>query len=72
MPRSLLRFTLVFLALTVVISCGALKTIDVIVPVEDVVKVPVVSSTPHGLWHGVKLLGVPARVQGFGMVMAKG
>jgi arylmalonate decarboxylase len=56
----------------VVISCGALKTIDVIVPVEDVVKVPVVSSTPHGLWHGVKLLGVPARVQGFGMVMAKG
>ena len=56
----------------VVVSCGALKTIDVIVPVEDVVKVPVVSSTPHGLWHGVKLLGVPAKVQGFGMVMAKG
>ena len=56
----------------VVISCGALKTIDVIVPVEAVVKVPVISSTPHGLWHGVKLLGVPARVQGFGMVMAKG
>jgi len=56
----------------VVISCGALKTIDVIVPVENIVKVPVVSSTPHGLWHGVKLLGVPAKVQGFGMVMAKG
>ena len=31
----------------------------------------VVSSTPHGLWHGVKLLGANARVQGFGMVMAK-
>jgi maleate cis-trans isomerase len=44
----------------------------VIVPVEDIVKVPVVSSTPHGLWHGVKLLGVPARVKGFGMVMANG
>ena len=56
----------------VVISCGAMKTIDVIVPVEEIVKVPVVSSTPHGLWHGVKLLGVPARVRGFGMVMAKG
>jgi arylmalonate decarboxylase len=56
----------------VVISCGALKTIDVIVPVEEAVKVPVVSSTPHGLWHGVKLLGVPAKVNGFGMVMAKG
>jgi arylmalonate decarboxylase len=56
----------------VVISCGALKTIDLIVPVEDAVKVPVISSTPHGLWHGVKLLGVPAKVKGFGMVMAKG
>jgi arylmalonate decarboxylase len=55
-----------------VISCGALKTIDVIVPVEDAIKVPVISSTPHGLWHGVKMLGVPARIQGFGMVMAKG
>ena len=56
----------------VVVSCGALRTIDLIVPVENAVKVPVISSTPHGLWHGVKLLGVPAKVQGFGMVMAKG
>jgi arylmalonate decarboxylase len=56
----------------VVISCGALKTIDVIVPVEEATRVPAISSTPHGLWHGVKLLGVPAKVQGFGMVMAKG
>jgi arylmalonate decarboxylase len=55
----------------VVISCGALKTIDLIVPVEDAIKVPVISSTPHGLWHGVKLLGVPAKIRGFGMVMAK-
>jgi arylmalonate decarboxylase len=54
-----------------VVSCGALQTLDLIVPVEDVIKVPVVSSTPHGLWHGVKLLGVNARVQGYGMVMAK-
>ena len=23
-----------------------------------VIKVPVISSTPHGLWHGVKMLGV--------------
>jgi len=56
----------------VVISCGALKTIDVIVPVEEAIKVPVISSTPHGLWHGVKLLGIPAKVKGFGMVMEKG
>jgi arylmalonate decarboxylase len=55
-----------------VISCGALKTIDLIVPVENVIKVPTISSTPHGLWHAVKMSGVRARVQGYGMVMAKG
>jgi arylmalonate decarboxylase len=55
-----------------VVSCGALRTLDLIAPVEDVIKVPVVSSTPHGLWHGVRMLGVNARVRGYGMVMAKG
>jgi arylmalonate decarboxylase len=54
-----------------VVSCGALRTLDLIVPVEDVIKVPVISSTPHGLWHGVKLLGVNAHVTGYGRVMAK-
>jgi arylmalonate decarboxylase len=53
-----------------VISCGALRTLQVIVPVEAVIRVPVVSSTPHGLWHGVKLLGVKPTVKGYGMVMA--
>lgn len=56
----------------VVVSCGALRTLELIVPLENSVEVPVISSTPHGLWHGVKLLGVPARVTGYGMVMAKG
>ena len=56
----------------VVVSCGALRTLELIVPLEDAVKVPVISSTPHGLWHGVKLLGVSAKVQGYGMIMAKG
>jgi len=56
----------------IVVSCGALRTLELIVPLEAAVKVPVVSSTPHGIWHGVKLLGIAARVQGYGMVMAKG
>ena len=54
-----------------VMSCGALRTLDVIVPLEGVIKVPVVSSTPHGLMNGVRLLGVAPRVKGFGMVFAK-
>jgi arylmalonate decarboxylase len=54
-----------------VVSCGALRTLDLIVPLENHIKVPVVSSTPHGLMNGVRLLGVNARVRGFGMVFAR-
>lgn len=54
-----------------VVSCGALRTLDLIVPLENHIKVPVVSSTPHGLMNGVRLLGVSPRVKGFGMVFAK-
>lgn len=54
-----------------VVSCGALRTLDLIVPLENKIKVPVVSSTPHGLMNGVRLLGVSPRAQGFGMVFAR-
>ena len=54
-----------------VVSCGALRTLGLIVPLENHIKVPVVSSTPHGLMNGVRLLGVSPRAQGYGMVLAK-
>ncbi len=54
-----------------VMSCGGLKTLDLIVPLENEIKVPVVSSTPHGLMNGVRLLGVSPRARGYGMVLAK-
>jgi arylmalonate decarboxylase len=54
-----------------VMSCGALKTLDLIVPLENELKVPVVSSTPHGLMNAVRLLGVSPRSKGFGMVLAR-
>jgi arylmalonate decarboxylase len=53
-----------------VMSCGGLRTLDVIVPLEHSINVPVVSSTPHGLWHCARMLGVKAPIQGFGIVMA--
>jgi arylmalonate decarboxylase len=55
-----------------VISCGALKTLDLIVPLEKRCKVPVVSSTPHALWASVRLLGLSGQVKGYGTVLAKG
>jgi arylmalonate decarboxylase len=53
-----------------VMSCGGLRTLDVIVPLESAIGVPVVSSTPHGLWHCARMLGVKNKIDGFGMVMA--
>jgi arylmalonate decarboxylase len=58
---------------SLLISCGGLKTLDLLAPLEKRLKVPVVSSQPHGLWNAVQLLiGVDARVQGYGSVLAKG
>lgn len=51
-----------------VLSCGALRTLDLILPLENRIRVPVVSSTPHGLMNGVRLLGISPRVHGFGAV----
>ncbi len=53
-----------------VLSCGGLRTLDVIVPLEQAIGVPVVSSTPHGLWHCARMAGVKHPIEGFGMVMA--
>jgi arylmalonate decarboxylase len=54
-----------------VVSCGALKTLDLIVPLEKQITVPVVSSTPHGLMNAVRLVGVSPRVKGFGKAFEK-
>jgi arylmalonate decarboxylase len=54
----------------IVMSCGGLRTLDVIVPLEKATGVPVVSSTPHGLWHCARMVGVKSPIEGFGMVMA--
>jgi arylmalonate decarboxylase len=56
---------------TLLISCGGLKTIDLLVPLESKCKVPVVSSTPHALMNAVRLVGVSPRATGYGSVLAK-
>lgn len=55
----------------IVMSCGRLDTLDVLVPLEQRTGAPVVSSTPHGLMNGVRLLGVSPRAAGFGTVFAR-
>src|SRR5580658_4318203 len=56
---------------TLLVSCGGLKTIDLLVPLEAKCKVPVVSSTPHALMNAVRLVGISPRATGYGSVLAK-
>jgi arylmalonate decarboxylase len=56
---------------TLLISCGGLKTLDLIVPLEARCKVPVVSSTPHALMASVRLAGLSGRARGFGRVLER-
>jgi len=57
---------------SLLISCGALKTLELLVPLEKRCQAPVVSSTPHALRAGVRLLGLSGRAPGFGSLLEKG
>ncbi len=54
---------------TLVISCGALKTLDLLVPLEQHCKVPVISSTPHAFWDAVRMVGLTGQSKGFGRLL---
>lgn len=56
----------------ILISCGALKTLEILAPLEQRCKVPVVSSLPHALWAGVRLLGLSGRAPGYGTLLSQG
>ena len=54
------------------VSCGGLRTLELIAPLEKDCGVPVVSSTPHALWAGMRLLGLHVKAPGYGRVLANG
>lgn len=52
------------------VSCGGFRTLEIIAPLEDRTGVPVISSMPHGLWGGARLLGLSGAVRGFGTLLS--
>lgn len=52
------------------ISCGGLRTLDMLAPLEERCGIPVVSSLPHALRAGVRLLGLSGHVDGYGRLFA--
>lgn len=55
---------------SILVSCGGLITLDILAPLESRSGVPAVSSTPHALYAGAKLLGIDARVPGHGKLLS--
>jgi len=53
------------------VSCGGLRTLELLAPLEQRCKVPVVSSLPHAFRAGVRLLGMSGRSPGFGSLLSK-
>lgn len=56
---------------SVLVSCGGLRTLEILAPVEERCRVPAVSSTPHALRAGVRLLGLNGRAPGFGTLLSQ-
>ena len=68
-PKDLLRFCIsVFRTAPQVdgmlVSCGGLRTLEILAELERQTGVPVVSSTPHALRAGVRLLGLSGSQRG--------
>ncbi len=52
------------------ISCGALRTLDVIQAIEDAVGKPAICSNQAMLWHCLRLAGIDDHISGFGRLMS--
>lgn len=54
------------------VSCGGLRTLEVVAPLEQRSGLPVVSSFPHAVEAAVRMLGLDARLAGHGTLLARG
>ena len=53
------------------VSCGGFRTLEIIAPIEARTGVPVISSMPHGLWAGARLVGLSGAAPGYGALLSK-
>ncbi|MGW8370354.1 MAG: arylmalonate decarboxylase [Gammaproteobacteria bacterium] len=56
---------------SLLVSCGGFRTLELIAPLEAANDVPVISSMPHGLWAGARLVGLDgAAGPGYGTLLS--
>ncbi len=51
------------------ISCGALRTLDVVQNIESAVAIPVIASNQAMVWDTLRLAGVEDRIDGYGRLL---
>jgi arylmalonate decarboxylase len=56
---------------SLLVSCGGFRTLELIAPVEARTGVPVISSMPHGLWAGARLVGLSGAAPGYGALLSR-
>jgi arylmalonate decarboxylase len=56
---------------SLLVSCGGFRTLELIAPLEARTGVPVISSMPHGLWAGARLVGLDGSAPGFGRLLSR-
>jgi arylmalonate decarboxylase len=56
---------------SVLLSCGGFRTLEIIAPIEARTGVPVISSMPHGLWAGARLVGMSGASPGYGTLLSR-
>jgi arylmalonate decarboxylase len=56
---------------SLLVSCGGFRTLELIAPVEARTGVPVISSMPHGLWAGARLVGMSGAAPGYGTLLSQ-
>ena len=57
---------------SLLVSCGGFRTLEIIAPLEAKTGVPVISSMPHGLWAGARLVGMSGSAPGYGKLLSRG
>jgi arylmalonate decarboxylase len=55
---------------SMLVSCGGFRTLELIPQLEARTGVPVISSMPHGLWAGARLVGMDGSAPGFGALLS--
>jgi arylmalonate decarboxylase len=56
---------------SLLVSCGGFRTLEIIAPLESRTGVPVISSMPHGLWAGARLVGLSGAAPGYGKLLSR-